>query len=408
VKALRTADPLAVIAAHRRLLYWGLLFSLGLHLIVVAWYFRPIEQAAEEVVIHLEWQDLDTPLLIPPPQLRREFAFQKQVIPEGTPIISVQRDQMATVVGGFSSGLGTQLDQAAAGRRWSRTGSGRDLVADMDAQGLGLGVVGVPHFEAVAMTSLKEPERRIDMQAEFLDLDAIDTGKYRGMVIQDPADKRNIQGFVYLGLAWGSILKPSRQRSIAQLVRAINQYTRIEAQVIDQMFIDSQDLFKAPFVYITTRSAFELTEHEIDNLGQYLRNGGFLVADNDRPELEYGPAEASLRDMFKQALGRDARFVPIPNEHPLYHVFFDFDDGPPPGGEELAGGHFRSSVYYLEGIFLGDRLVAVYSDQGYGAFWERESENEPHLKLGVNMVVFALTQKGSIAQQQIDFYNEVR
>ena len=58
------------------------------------------------------------------------------------------------------------------------------------------------------MTSLKEPEKRIDMQAEFLDLAAIDTGKYRGMVIQDPADKRNIQGFVYLGLAWGSILQP--------------------------------------------------------------------------------------------------------------------------------------------------------------------------------------------------------
>ena len=187
--------------------------------------------------------------------MSREFAFKKQVIPEGTPIISVQRDQTATVVGGFS-GLGAQLDQAVAGRRWSRTRSGHDFIADMGAQGMGLGVVGVPQFEAVEMTSLKEPEKRIDMQAEFLDLDAIDTGKYRGMVIQDPADKRNIQGFVYLGLAWGSILQPSRQRSISQLVRAINQYTRIEARVIDQMFIDSQDLFKAPFVYITTRSAF--------------------------------------------------------------------------------------------------------------------------------------------------------
>ena len=407
MKAVRPSDPLAVLAANRRLLYWGLLVSLLLHLVFVALYFRPVEQAEEEVVIHLEWQELDTPLLIPPPQLSREFAFKKQVIPKGTPIISVQRDQTATVVGGFSSGLGAQLDRAA-GRRWSRTRGSRDFIAAMGAQGMGLGVVGVPQFEAVEMTSLKEPERRIDMQAEFLDLAAIDTGKYRGMVIQDPADKRNIEGFVYLGLAWGSILQPSRQRSISQLVRAINQYTRIEARVIDQMFIDSQDLFKAPFVYITTRSAFELTEREMDNLGKYLRNGGFLVADNDRPELEYGPAEASLRDMFRQALGRDARFVPIPNEHPLYHVFFDFDDGPPPGGEELSGGNFRSSVYYLEGIFLGDRLVAVYSDKGYGAFWERESENEPHLKLGVNMVVFALTQKGSIAQQQIDFYNEAR
>jgi hypothetical protein len=109
--------------------------------------------------------------------------------------------------------------------------------------------------------------------------------------------------------------------------------------------------------------------------------------------------------MFREALGRDAKFVPLQNDHPIYHVFFDFDDGPPPGGE-VSNRNYRRAVYYLEGVFLGDRLVAVYSDKGYGRFWERETENEPHLKMGVNMVVFALTQKGSIAQQQIDFYNQ--
>ena len=143
MKALRSSDPLAVLAANRRLLYWGLLISLVLHLIFVALYFRPVEQAEEEAVIRLEWQELDTPLLIPPPQLSREFAFKKQVIPEGTPIISVQRDQTATVVGG----LGARLDQAAAGRRWSRTRGSHDFIADMGAQGMGLGVVGVPSLK---------------------------------------------------------------------------------------------------------------------------------------------------------------------------------------------------------------------------------------------------------------------
>ena len=31
---------------------------------------------------------------------------------------------------------------------------------------------------------------------------------------------------------------------------------------------------------------------------------------------------------------------------------------------------------------------------------------EPQLKMGLNLVVFALTQQGSIAQQQIDFYSQ--
>ena len=60
-------------------------------------------------------------------------------------------------------------------------------------------------------------------------------------------------------------------------------------------------------------------------------------------------------------------------------------------------------VYYLEGIWLGDRLVAVYSDKGYAIKWKQMTNNTPQLKMGVNMVVFALTQEGSIAQQKMDF-----
>ena len=64
-------------------------------------------------------------------------------------------------------------------------------------------------------------------------------------------------------------------------------------------------------------------------------------------------------------------------------------------------------VGFLEGVFVDGRLVAVYSDMGYGSIWQDEFENEPQLRMGVNLVVFALTQEGSIAQQQIDFYTEL-
>ena len=48
--------------------------------------------------------------------------------------------------------------------------------------------------------------------------------------------------------------------------------------------------------------------------------------------------------------------------------------------------------------------MAIYANKAYGKYWEREYENEPQLKIGINMVIFALTQQGSIAQQHIDFY----
>ena len=65
-------------------------------------------------------------------------------------------------------------------------------------------------------------------------------------------------------------------------------------------------------------------------------------------------------------------------------------------------------VLYLEGIWIDDRLVAIYSDKGYARKWEDTSNNEPQLKMGVNMVVYALTQQGSIAQQKMDFFSTAK
>ena len=266
----------------------------------------------------------------------------------------------------------------------------------------------VPEIAAFArLASTKEPEKRLSMQEEFLDLDALDTGKYKGLVIQDPTNKQDIQGFVYLALAVGEELDPPTPRAIPQLARAVNKYTMINAKVEDRLKLDSRDLFKAPFVYITANKGFNLTAQEVRNLGEYMRVGGFVFAENGVPSLEYGPAEASLRKMFKDVLKKDARFIMLSYDHPIHHSFFDFDDGPPPGGEILsATGGSKVPSPHLEGIFLEGRLVAVYSDKAYGSIWEREFSNEPQLKMGLNLVVFALTQQGSIAQQQIDFYSQ--
>ena len=58
-------------------------------------------------------------------------------------------------------------------------------------------------------------------------------------------------------------------------------------------------------------------------------------------------------------------------------------------------------VPFLEGLWINNRLAVVYSDKGYGLKWSQITNNTPQLKIGVNMVVFALTRKGSIAQQKI-------
>ena len=273
-------------------------------------------------------------------------------------------------------------------------------------------------LSAAVIAGTKEPEKRIAMREELIDLKSLDTGKYKGLIIQDPSDRRSVKGFIYLGTAWANDLEPtfdSAAKAIPNLVDALNNQTGISAQVDAHLFIDSQELFRTPFIYLTAQKAFELTAREIENLGEYLRRGGFIFADNANPTAEYSQAEASLRKVFRDALRSQGVLQVIPNNHPIYHTFYDFD-GPPVGSElevpDSGGQRGLENVviaqpsYNLEGVFLGDRLVAIYSDKGYVHTWARNFGNEPQLRFGINAVVFALTQQGSIAQQQIDFFSQ--
>ena len=80
---------------------------------------------------------------------------------------------------------------------------------------------------------------------------------------------------------------------------------------------------------------------------------------------------------------------------------------------------------HLEGVHLDGRLVVVYSQQNYRDFWSRRPErglteasgshveanqidlrhrpsSEPALRVGINLVVYALTQEGSLAQRYVE------
>ncbi len=283
--------------------------------------------------------------------------------------------------------------------------------------------VFVPEGVQIEMSAAREPDKQISMKDEMISLDDLDTGQFKAMVIQDPNNKQSIKGFVYIATAWGAQLRPpdTLKRAVINLVEAVNRYTNINAKVDSHLFLDSRKIFETPFVYITTDQAFELTEVERKVFGEYLRNGGFALIDNGTPAYEFGAAEASLRQMIRDALGADAKFQPIPNDHPIYHCFYDFD-GPVQGAEiqmvdtdtvGMVGYEARSKtmaaqVLYLEGIWLDERLVAVYSDKGYALKWKDLTNNEPQLKMGVNFVVFALTQAGGISQQKMDFFSAMQ
>ena len=391
----------------QKLFFLGLLVAVSFHAALGSYFM--FKKTAVKVV-----KPPSMELVIRRPRMTKAFEFkkkrvktrtlQRKQIVERKPTAEIQTKSISTV------------DLMGTVATFDYT---EEMKTDMDTE------VFVPEGIEIEMTATREPEKQISMKEEMISLDDLDTGQYKAMVIQDPNNKQSIKGFIYISTAWGAQLKPpdKLKRAIINLVEAVNRYTNINAKVDSHMYLDSRKIFETPFVYVTADKAFELTDIERKNFGEYLRKGGFAVVDNGEPMYEFGQAEASLRQMLKDSLGADGgKTLPIPNEHPLYHCFFDFDDGPPQGaeiqmvqttttgeqGETARNSSMAKSVLFLEGIWLDERLVAIYSDKGYALKWKDLSNNEPQLKMGVNLVVFALTQSGGIAQQKMDFFSAVQ
>ena len=233
----------------------------------------------------------------------------------------------------------------------------------------------------------------------------------QSQIVVDPMNKKNITGNVQITQAWGERLStpPGLRRGLMNLKEAMNKWTKIQTNLDRHIMLSSEKLMQMPFVYVTCKGNFDLTETEKKNVKRYFENGGFMVVENSNPfSNTSGGGGGALKKMIRDTLP-NARFEPIPNNHPLYHCFFDFKDGPPQGAE-LTGRNRDADpnsntlqpkkIFYLEGVWYKGRLAALYSDKGYIIKWNDSADNEPQLKMGINMIVFALTQQGSIAKQQ--------
>jgi len=250
----------------------------------------------------------------------------------------------------------------------------------------------------------KEPESRVNMALEMVDIDALDTGRYHAMVIQDPRDKRKIRGFFHVGLAYSVTMKEVVEKhhdyveritlAYKRLVEAMNKYTDVRTDLIGRFPLDSPKLFKVPWVYIPSGPAFKLTDGEAESLGRYLLSGGFLVAD-DMMHRKGMPGDIALRNMIKDALatqglkrGVDWDFEVIPNSHWIYHCFFDPDPT-------------------LDGVEIDGRLILIMSNQAFSNAWGDWNIRKGYmglnptrsLQFGVNTIIFALTQEGSITKR---------
>ena len=176
--------------------------------------------------------------------------------------------------------------------------------------------------------------------------------------------------------------------SLPNLLEFISEKTSIIVEPSEyRIKLTDPELFSHSFLYITGHGNIRFNEDEIIVLRDYLLKGGFLHADDN-----YG-MDASFRREMKRIFP-EKEWVEIPFDHNIYHVFYDFPNGLPKVHE-----HDGKPPKGL-GLFDGKRLITFYSyESDLGDGWEDiEVHNNPPeireaaLKMGVNIVWFALTQ----------------
>ena len=151
--------------------------------------------------------------------------------------------------------------------------------------------------------------------------------------------------------------------------------------------LTDSDLYSHSFLYITGHGNIRFSVDEVGVLRDFLLKGGFLHADDN-----YGMDNSFRREMKR--VFPEKEWVPIPFDHEIFHAFYDFPNCLPKVHE-----HDGKPAQAL-GLFDAERMIAFYtyeSDLGDG--WEdSEVHNDPQnireaaLKMGVNIVWFALTQ----------------
>jgi len=172
------------------------------------------------------------------------------------------------------------------------------------------------------------------------------------------------------------------------LLRFVQKVTGIEVDARYQFAeITSENFFSYPFVFLTGHGNIAFSETEVKRLRTYLENGGFLYADDD-----YGMDRPFRREMRKVFPGQD--LVELPFTHPIYHVPFEFPDGPPKTHEH------DNKPPRGYGLFHHGRLVVYYTyESNPSDGWtdpevhkDPEEKRQEALRFGTNIVLQALTR----------------
>jgi hypothetical protein len=179
---------------------------------------------------------------------------------------------------------------------------------------------------------------------------------------------------------------------------------RIDTKVrFEERRLADKNMARSNMLFLTgSVTVLHFSDYEKKFLGDYLRGGGFLFAEDIQGSNERGggggvegtPFDRQFKALMADpaVLGSQGRYWQrVENDHPLYKSYFDFPTGPPLA--RVQGGN----ISYLETLEVRGRTAVVFSDLCISRGWGDPfaSSRERDLQFGTNLVVFAIAERAA-------------
>jgi hypothetical protein len=210
-----------------------------------------------------------------------------------------------------------------------------------------------------------------------------------------PAGCSRVKDFVFTRLQYDSGNWDVDQRMPSNLLNSLIEYTTLSVETEEQVVpLADTAMLRVPFCYLAGHRLVQFSAAERRNFERYVERGGFVFVDDCNHDID-GLFARSFEAQMREIFGPEA-LAKLPNDHPLYRSFFEFEDGPPTTSFELNGWGDDLVHDYLKAIEVDGRIAVLYSNKDYGCEWDYDFRNkrwlaEDNTKFGVNIVMQALT-----------------
>ncbi len=200
--------------------------------------------------------------------------------------------------------------------------------------------------------------------------------------------------FVFTRLSYESGDWDVDERMPANLLNSLIEYTTLRVNTTEQVIaLADPAMLSVPFCYLAGRRLVQFSHAERENFSRYVNNGGFVFVDDCNHDID-GMFARSFEQQMADLFGPDA-LQTLPNDHPIYSSFFEFD-GPPNTSQELNGWGDDLVHKYLKAIEVNGRIAVLYSNKDFGCEWDYDFRNKRFMRLdntrfAVNIVIYSMT-----------------